>query len=99
MCLYDFEFCAMDFGEAKFISSRLFNKQVLVIASERHVGKVFKFQKKTEKKFACATCKALGKSRIVTVVNGRIVGNKHPEDGHDEQYQPVSHASIDTLEI
>jgi hypothetical protein len=66
----------MDFGEAKFITSRLFNKQLLVIHSVREVGKVYKFHKKTDKVYACAPCKRFGKNRGVTVINGRIVVNK-----------------------
>lgn len=89
----------MDFGEAKFIQSRHFNKQVLLVASERLVGKVYKFHKKTGKHFACESCKVLGKSRIVTVLDGRIVGKKHPEDDHHAACQPVSQGSIDILEI
>ena len=80
----------MDFGEAKFIASRLLNKQVLVVVSERHVEKVYKFHKKSEKQFACSSCKSLGKNRTVTVLNGRIVGQKHPEEDHHVSCQPVS---------
>lgn len=89
----------MDFGEARFIASRNLNKQVLVVMSERHVGKVYKFHKKNEKQFACASCKLLGQSRTVTVLNGRIVGQKHPEEDHHVSCQPVSKESIDILEI
>ena len=75
----------MDFGEAKFILSETFKQQLLVISSERQIGYSFKFHKKTEFKFACASCKRLGKSRVVTVKNNRIVGKKHPEDDHHDE--------------
>ena len=65
----------MDYGEAHFINSKFLNKQVLVVTSSRNAGLVYKFHKKTEKKYACSSCKSLGKSRIITVSNGRIVGN------------------------
>lgn len=89
----------MDFGEAKFILSQRLNQQLLIVSSERNVGYMYKFHKKTEAKFACASCKVLGKSRIVTIKNGRIVGNKHPEDDHHIDCRPVAEADIDVLEI
>ena len=89
----------IDYGEAKFMISKFFNKKLLVIASERQVGTVFKFHKKTAKKYTCASCKSLGKSRLVTVKDGRIVGFKHPEDDHHPNCRPVPQESIDGLEI
>lgn len=89
----------MDFGEAKFIISKYFNKQLLVIDSLQTPGMAYKFHKSTAKLFACASCKKLGKSRTVTVVEGRIVGNKNPEDDHHEACRPVPRESIDVLEI
>ena len=41
----------------------------------------------------------LGKSRIVTVVEGRIVDNKNSEDGHHDDCRPVARESIDVTEI
>jgi len=64
----------MDFGEAKFIMSRHFSQQLLIVKSEKMPGFAYKFHKKTENKFACAACKKLGKSRTVTVKDGRIAG-------------------------
>ena len=49
----------MDFGEAHFINSR-FNHQLLVIKTERNPGTVYKFRKKNDKQFACASCKKTG---------------------------------------
>jgi hypothetical protein len=60
----------MDFGEAKYILSGSLNTRVLIINSERHDGYTFKFCKKTETKYWCTSCKALGKSRTITVRNG-----------------------------
>jgi hypothetical protein len=85
----------MDFGEAKFISSKFLNKQLLVIDSVRSPGMVHKFHKATDKLFACASCKKLGKSRTVTVVKGRIIGNKNPEDDHHEACRPIAREAID----
>ena len=87
----------MDYGEAKFISSRYFNQQLLVIESQRNVGMTYKFHKRTDKQFSCSSCKKLGKCRTVTVVDGRIVGNKHPEDDHHKACTPVPTESIDVL--
>ena len=89
----------MDYGEAVFVKSKFFNDQLLIVTSERHVGCVYKFHKKSEKYFACASCKELGKSRIITVVDGRIVGRKHPEDDHHADCRPVSQTSVDVLDI
>ena len=60
----------MDFGEANFVFSRTLNKQLLIFKSERQVGFVFKFHKRNETKFACASCKKLGKCRAITVKDG-----------------------------
>ena len=89
----------MDFGEAKFIQTRFFNQQLLIMESVRHVGKVYKFHKKTDKVYLCASCRRLGKNRGITLVNGRIVVNKHPEDDHHPECQPVDKESVDVLEI
>lgn len=64
----------MDFGEAKFILSKKLNEQLLVFASQRQEGFIFKFNKKNANQYACASCKNLGKSRVITVKDGRIVG-------------------------
>ena len=89
----------MDYGEAKFINSIYFNQQLLIIDSERNVGTAYKFHKRNDKQYACASCKKLGKMRSVTVVNGRIVGTKHPEDDHHEACRPVNRETVDVLEI
>ncbi len=61
------------------------SEQGLIINSERYVGFSYKFNKKNASQYACASCKTLGKSRIVTVRNGRIYGRKHPEDDHHKE--------------
>jgi hypothetical protein len=64
----------MDFGEAKFILSTRLNAQLLIFPSQRQAGLVFKFHKKTADSYACASCKTLGKTRVIMVKDGRIVG-------------------------
>jgi len=49
--------------------------------------------------YECSGCKTLKKSRSVTVVNGRIVGKKHPEDDHHPDCEPVPQNVIDALSI
>lgn len=88
----------MDFGEAKFILSRCLN-QLLVFASERQVGSIYKFQKKTENTFVCTSCKKLGKGRSLTVKDGRIIGTKHPEDDHHVDCHPVDEESVEILDM
>lgn len=89
----------MDFGEAKFVLSRYLNQQLLVVPSERHIGLTFKFHKRNETQYTCASCKQLGKSRQITVKDGRIVGNKHPEDDHHVDCKPVAEESVEIGEI
>lgn len=89
----------MDFGEAKFILSRHFNAQLLIVESERFEGCVYKFYKKTDNTFVCSTCQKLGRTRVVTVRDGRITGHKHPEEDHHPDCRPVSRASVDVLDI
>ena len=90
----------MDFGEAKFMLSRKLTQQLLVIQSERQIGYQYKFQKKNDFQLAnCSSCKRLGKSRIVTVKDGRIVGKKHPEDDHHVDCNPVADEDIDVLDM
>ena len=72
---------------------------MLVVESERHAGNVYKFHKKNDKLFSCASCKVLGKCRSITVIDGRIVGKKHPEDDHHPECKPVPKEFIDVLEI
>jgi hypothetical protein len=64
----------MDFGEAKFILSKKLNRQLLIVSSKRQVGFAYKFHKKNDNQYSCASCKKLGKSRVVTVKDERIVG-------------------------
>ena len=54
----------MDFGEAKFINSKFLNQQLLIYVCKRQVGFCLKFHKKTEVKYACSSCKSLGKSPV-----------------------------------
>ena len=83
-----------DFGEACFVLSRNFSNQVLIIKSERIAGTVYQFHKRNDRQYSCAACKSLGRTRLVTVENGRIVGRKHPEDDHHPQCVPVPEHSI-----
>ena len=83
----------MDYGEASFIVSGLMNQQLL-IRSLQYPGFAYKFHRATETRFECSSCKQLGKSRTVTVKNGRIVGYKHPEVGHHEHCRPVQEEEI-----
>lgn len=89
----------MDFGEAKFILSQRLNKNLLVYNCDRNVGFVYKFHKKNETQYACVTCKSLGKNRVITVRDGRIVGLKHPEDDHHVSCRPVSEDSVEILDM
>jgi len=89
----------MDFGEAKFILSQKMNRQLFVVSSERSFGQTYKFHKKNKTQFACASCKTLGKSRIITVRDGRIISSKHPEDDHHIDCHPTPDVNKDVLDI
>ena len=43
---------------------------------------MYKYHKNSGNKYSCSSCKSPGKNRSVTVIDGRIVGRKHPEDDH-----------------
>ena len=79
----------MDFGEAKFIRSMRLKQQLLVLSSVKRVGYVYKFYKSKQSQYVCLSCKKLGKSRTVMVVDGALWEKKHPEDDHHEGCEPV----------
>jgi len=89
----------MDFGEATFIRTHKLKQQLLVFHSVRRLGYVYKFMKNKNNQYVCCGCKKLGRSRTVTVVDGRVVGTKHPEDGHHDNCEPVRQSEIDVLDI
>ena len=89
----------MDFGDAKFIKTRYFNNQLLIFDSVRDAGKAFKFCKKKDNTFVCSSCKKLGKTRQISVVDGRIIGIKHPEDDHHPDCKPVNRELIAVMDI
>jgi hypothetical protein len=64
---------------------------------------VYKFAKNTEVRYVymyvCLGCRKLGKQKTVTVTDGRLVGNKNPEDDHHDQCEPVAQSEIDALDI
>lgn len=87
----------MDYGQAEFIVSD--QQHLLIINSERKPGFAYKFCRKTNNEFRCASCKKLGKSRSVTVKNQRVVCKKHPEDDHHKDCQPLHQNEIDALRL
>jgi MULE transposase domain len=88
-----------DFGEATFIRTKSLKQDLLVVRSVRRVGYAYKFTKTRQNRYACLSCKKIGKWRTVAVVDGRIVGVKHPEDDHHDDCVPVPQSAIDALEI
>ena len=89
----------MDYGEAHFIKNKTLKQQLLIFKSERKLGFSYKFMKNKNNQFICFGCQKLGKSRSITLLNGRIVGRKHPEDGHHEKCKPFPQCEIDALNI
>ena len=88
-----------DFGEAVFSLSKQLNNSVLIFHSQRQLGKVYRFYKSSEKIYYCSGCKTFGKTRGLTVINGRITGRKHPEDDHHPQCMPVNETEEDVRNI
>ena len=80
----------MNFGETIFTQS----KRGFIIKSERYIGFSSRFHKKNASQYACASCKSLGKSRIVTVRNGRIYVRKHPEEVHHKDCRPIADVEL-----
>ena len=80
----------MDFGETIFTQS----ERGLIIKSERYIGFSYRLYKKNASQYACASCKTLGKSRVVTVKSGRIDVRKHPEDDHHKDCRPIADVEL-----
>lgn len=80
--------------EVKFMLSRNLTNQVLVLQSTRFPGKVYKFCKKSDNRYSCLSCKKFGKTKSITVVDGRVVGRSNPDEDHHEECIPVSEAEV-----
>jgi len=84
----------MDFGEAIFAT--LSENKVLIVRSIKSPGLVYTFNQRRENEFRCETCyRQFRKGRTVTVKNGRIIGRKHPEDGHHDDCRPVPENDVE----
>ena len=60
----------------------------------RYIGFSYKFHKRNDSQYHCASCKTLGKSRVVTVRNGKIYGRKNPEDDHHKDCRPIADVEL-----
>ena len=89
----------MDFGEAKFVLTSLFNQQLLVVDSIKHDECAYKFHRNSGNKYSGSSCKSLGKNRSITVIDGRIVGRKYLKDDHHDDCLPVSSALVDVIDM
>ena len=91
----------MDSGKARYTQSKFngvysVSERGLIINSERYVGFSYRFHKFNVglSQYACASCRTLGKSRVVTVRNGIICGKKHPEDDHHKDCRPIADVEL-----
>ena len=91
----------MDFGKAKCTQSKFngvysVSERGLIVKSERYTGFSYRFHKYNVglSQYACASCRTLGKSRVVTVGNGIICGKKHPEDDHHKDCRPIADVEL-----
>ena len=89
----------MDFGAAKFILSKYLSGQVLVVDSVSQPGYVYKFQFTKDNQYRCVSCKKHKKFRTVTVVDGRIIGRKHPAENHHIDCHPESASIIQAMDL
>ena len=80
----------MDFGETIFTQS----ERGFIIKNERYIGFSYRFRKKNASQYECASCKTLGKSRVVRVKNGRLDVRKHPEDDHHKDCRPIADVEL-----
>ena len=86
------------YGEAKFIRTHTLKQQLLIVTSERKLGYAYKFMRSKENQYICVGCKKLKKYWNVTVMDGRVIGSKHPEDDHHANCEPFAQNVIDALD-
>lgn len=89
----------MDYGEARFILSRYLVGKILIVSSVSQPDLVYMFQNKKDGQFVCMGCLKHKKNRTVTVVDGRIIGRKHPADDHHPECLPVAESTVQVLEM
>jgi hypothetical protein len=82
---------ARDFGAAEFTLTKFMN-ELLVFRTT--AGGCLTFRKKVSNSdgsvaYECSQCKVLGRARVVTVRDGRIVGKKNPEVDHHLNCRPI----------
>jgi len=71
------------------ISSKF--KPILIYHSVRKPGYVYELTCYKGNYYQCTHCRRLGKKRIIVVrQNSVVIGNKHPEDDHHENCQPIA---------
>ena len=86
----------IDYVEAKFIRTHTLKQQLLIVTSERILGFAYKLSK--ENQYYCVGCKKLKKYRTFTLMDGRLVGSKHPEDDHLANCEPFAQSVNDALD-
>jgi len=62
-------------------------------------GHVLKFYHARGDQYRCYRCEEFGKDRTVTIVDGIVVGRKHPEDGHHPLCQPIPEAVANSQQL
>ena len=91
----------MEFGTVTRILSNKLNETVVVYNSVRKPGFVYKYSYfrpgKRGNEYRCCHCRELGKQRVITVVDDKVVGRKHPEDDHHENCVPTDASAVTAL--
>ena len=67
-----------------------FLKTMYLYHSTRKLGHVYEFTWRRGDYYRCAQCKKLGKMRTIVIRDDTVVvGDKHPEDDHHPNCQPL----------
>jgi len=89
----------MGMCSVSFIRSKYLNESIAVVSSDRSPSSVYRFVHRVDNKYRCCRCKELGKERNITIVDGVIVGRKHPDDDHHAECEPFPEAVAQAQEL
>lgn len=93
-----------DYGEAEFRLTKRLNEQLLVYRSAWNSSLFYVFRCKETRKngsrtFTCRGCEKLGKTKSLTVRDGHVLSQNHPEHGHDYGCHPVTEDEIELTSL
>jgi len=89
----------MEIGKVTFVRSKFLNESIAVLSSVRKPGYVYRFAYRHGNQYRCCSCKALGKDRNISIVDGEVIGRKHPENDHHPDCQPLPEATVKAQQL